>query len=76
MPLIPSGFGGTTSSGGGGLASGVTFLSGNGAPTNGGAGTGAGSADSGAIYLDILNGDAYINRASSSSVSWHGVILA
>ena len=54
----------------------VVVLSGAGAPTNGGSGTGAGSANSGALYLDLTNGDLYINRASSSSVSWHGTILA
>ena len=54
----------------------VAVLSGAGAPTNGAAGTGAGSANSGALYVDTTNGDLYINRNSSSSVSWHGVILA
>lgn len=72
MPLVPSGFGGASSFAGGA----VTTLSGTGAPTNGPAGTGAGSANSGALYIDITNGDLYINRASSSSVSWHGTILA
>lgn len=54
----------------------VVTLSGAGAPTNGAAGTGFGSANTGAIYFDTTNGDQYINRGSSSSVSWHGVILA
>ena len=54
----------------------VVVLSGSGAPTNGTAGTGVGSANSGALYIDTTNGDLYINRNSSSSVSWHGAILA
>ena len=54
----------------------IVTLSGAGAPTNGASGTGVGSANSGALYVDTTNGDLYINRNSSSSVSWHGTILA
>lgn len=41
-----------------------------GAPTSGAAGTGAGSAQPGALLVDTTNGDLYINTNTSASPSW------
>lgn len=54
----------------------VCILQGAGAPTDGVAGTGAGFAEIGSIYLDRTNGNAYLNAGTKASPTWKLVTRA
>lgn len=54
----------------------VCVLNGAGAPTDGAAGTGAGFAEKGSLYLDRTNGKAYINGGTKASPTWKLVTSA
>ncbi len=63
--------------GGGGLpapGNDVVWLSGAGAPTDGAAGTGAGTAGPGSIYTDVTNKIEYRNHNTKASPTWVAVI--
>lgn len=49
------------------------LFKGAGAPTDGAAGTGAGEAEKGSIYVDTDNGRAYINQGTKASPTWNDV---
>jgi hypothetical protein len=57
------------------FASDVTLFSGAGAPTNGGAGTGAGFAGPGSLYIDntVTTTKVYINTNTKASPTWVSV---
>lgn len=48
----------------------VCWLEGSGAPTNGGAGTGATFAEKGSLYIDYTNGILYQNTNTKASPTW------
>lgn len=70
MPIFPIS-GGTASPGG--VA--APPLTGAGAPTDGIAGTGAGTSEKGSKYVDTATGYEYINLGTKASPEWHGVSL-
>jgi hypothetical protein len=54
----------------------VCILNGAGAPVDGGAGSGAGFAEIGSIFLDRTNGNAYLNAGTKASPVWKLVTRA
>lgn len=58
------------------LPSGIVWLSGSGAPTDGEDGTGAGVAPKGSKYTDLDSGVEYTNQGTQASPEWHGTITA
>lgn len=55
---------------------GIVWLSGNGVPTDGAAGTGVGTAARGSLYTNTATGVLYVNLGTIANVEWHGALLA
>lgn len=51
----------------------VHLMTGNGAPTDGAAGTGAKLAAPASFYFDYTNGNAYINTGTKAEPSWKAI---
>lgn len=62
--------GNTAADGGAAIGNGVILISGDGAPTDGTSGTGAGQVAKGSQYNDYTNGKAYINTGTKASPTW------
>ncbi len=57
------------------LANSIAIITGNGAPTNGTAGTFAKRANKGSLYIDYSTGNWYTNTNTQASPTWTQVTL-